>query len=840
MGDLFVTSDRKALDYPYFPDKFIAVIWRNWETVPVENIAKALDTTVGNIVETAGLMGLDTKASPNPSFLKRGYLIVIRRNWHLLDYDQICTLLDITKDKMFFILKEDDFMWHKMGNMKPNTGHTVYRPLTEEEKVILRKNAYVLAEIHGERYKENAFSFLEPYYAYDMTPIEKGDGKGFEIVLPDTVGYIYPEDNPWIDLYVKDFCRLMEKRMGIKAKLHESADFTVHIAIKDFASKKSGSYRMDISSSSIRIECKDEKAVYRALLELDKKFRSGKGPYLHPETIEKNTVFDIRYIYSYFALYGDALLDPSLDPYPEGLLRRLSECGVNGIWMQGILYQLTPFPFEPSLSKGYEKRRESLKRLVEKAKRFGIDIYMYFNEPRAMSDAFYRKYPELRGTREGDFYALCTSDDRVKEYLYSGMKDLFSDIPDLAGFFTITMSENLTNCYSRLGRREQECPRCKLRKPEEVVAEVNNLMARGAKAGNPDAKAIAWTWGWNPSWTENVIRSLDEGIMLMCVNEEGMELDIAGYHPVVIDYTMTVPGPSQRAINNWTIAKQTGRKTLSKVQLNCTWELSALPFLPLAQICDERIRNIKKQGVEGLMLSWTLGGCDSQNLDIASLYYEEPTEENPLERYMEKTYENTAQRVMKAQEIFSEAMRMFPFHLTVLYTAPQNYAPAAPFYEYKTGYTASMIGFPHDDLQTWKAIYSEEDFQKQFHKLVSKWKEGVNLLEEATEVRNSKFAELLRMAKGAYYHFKSTLNHIRFVMERNKLLSDTLTMEEQIQAKKTIRSILDDETETVLNVLKIRSEDSRIGFEASNHYFYTVQDLKEKIINLHYLKEYYA
>jgi hypothetical protein len=198
MGDLFVTSDRKALDYPYFPDKFIAVIWRNWETVPVENIAKALDTTVGNIVETAGLMGLDTKASPNPSFLKRGYLTVIRRNWHLLDYDQICTLLDITKDELFFILKEDDFMWHKMGNMKPNTGHTVYRPLTEEEKVILRKNAYVLAEIHGERYKENAFSFLEPYYAYDMTPIEKGDGKGFEIVLPDTVGYIYPEDNPWI------------------------------------------------------------------------------------------------------------------------------------------------------------------------------------------------------------------------------------------------------------------------------------------------------------------------------------------------------------------------------------------------------------------------------------------------------------------------------------------------------------------------------------------------------------------------------------------------------------------------------------------------------------------
>lgn len=840
MSDMYVTSARKALDFNYFPKKFVAVIWRNWDTVPVENIAKALHTSVDNIMDTAKAMGLKTDVKTDRTFLKRGYLTVIRSNWHLLDYDQICTLLEITKDELFFILKEDDFMWHKMGDMKPDTGCTVYEPLDEQEKETLSEISWLLQKLDCNQYVENGFQFLKPYYTDCPVMVERGDGKGFEVTLPEYIGYEYPEENELINLYVKDFCFLMEKRWGIKAKDSKESTFVIHITIDSNSRHKSGSYKMELNAHSILLTCQDEKGVYRALMELDQLMRDNKGPYFNVSVIEKNTVFDIRYIYSYFALYGDALLDPSLDPYPEGLLRRLSESGVNGIWMQGILYQLTEFPFDPSMSKGYMQRRESLKKLVAKARRFGIDIYMYFNEPRAMNDAFYQKYPELRGSREGDFYALCTSDARVKDYLYNGMKDLFSDIPDLAGFFTITMSENLTNCYSRLGSREQACPRCKERKPHEVISEVNNLMAQGAKAGSSGAKAIAWTWGWNPEWSEKAIRSLDEEIMLMCVNEEGMELDIAGYKPTVIDYTMTVPGPSKRSVDNWAIAKETGRRTLSKVQLNCTWELAALPFLPLADICSQRIRNIKDQGVEGLMLSWTLGGCDSQNLDIASLYYDEPVDENALDRYMERTYQETNETVKKAQTIFCEAMTEFPFNLTVLYTAPQNYAPAAPFYEYKTGYAASMIGFPHDALNTWKSIYSEKDFYNQFNKLVTKWKEGLDLLEGCVAKRNEKFDELLCISKGVYNHYRSTLNHIGFVMERNRLLEGSLSKEAQDRVKMRIQCILEDETDAVLNMLELRKEDSRIGFEASNHYFYTVQDLKEKLLNLNYLKKYYT
>ena len=68
-----------------------------------------------------------------------------------------------------------------------------------------------------------------------------------------------------------------------------------------------------------------------------------------------------------------------------------------------------------------------------------------------MDEAFFQKYPALRGRREGDFYALCTSCPEVRAYLEEAMYRLFRAVDGLAGFFTITMSENLTNCYSREG-----------------------------------------------------------------------------------------------------------------------------------------------------------------------------------------------------------------------------------------------------------------------------------------------------------------------------------------------------------------------------------------------------
>ena len=52
--------------------------------------------------------------------------------------------------------------------------------------------------------------------------------------------------------------------------------------------------------------------------------------------------------------------------------------------------------------------------------------------------------------------------------------------------------------------------------------------------------------------------------------------------------------------------------------------------------------------------------------------------------------------------------------------------------------------------------------------------------------------------------------------------------------KKALLEIIAAERDLVLRLLRLRQEDSRIGYESSNHYYYTMHDLAEKLLNLKY------
>ena len=105
-------------------------------------------------------------------------------------------------------------------------------------------------------------------------------------------------------------------------------------------------------------------------------------------------------VYSYFGSFGDPLDDSAANPYPDGLLARLSDVGVNGVWMHVVLRQLAPGdPHFPEFGDGHERRLANLRRLVEQTKKYGIGIYLYMNEPRAMPPAFFEERPEMAGKR---------------------------------------------------------------------------------------------------------------------------------------------------------------------------------------------------------------------------------------------------------------------------------------------------------------------------------------------------------------------------------------------------------------------------------------------------------
>ena len=114
--------------FPHFPGPLHAVIWRNWELVPVERLARVLGATPGQIEEIARSMGLPEAQPISPEVRRRSYITVIRRNWHLLPYEQLLELLGWTADEMAYTLREDDFLYIKLGSHKPQCPPVRYAP----------------------------------------------------------------------------------------------------------------------------------------------------------------------------------------------------------------------------------------------------------------------------------------------------------------------------------------------------------------------------------------------------------------------------------------------------------------------------------------------------------------------------------------------------------------------------------------------------------------------------------------------------------------------------------------------------------------------------------------
>ena len=727
-------SNRQPLPAPHMPDRLHAFVWRNWESVDAERMAAVLGTTPENVRNLGHSMGLPD-IQPGDLQLQRGYIGLIRRNWHLLAYQQLLQLLGWDEEKLAYTLREDDFLWAKLGNLKPACPPLQYAEPTPEAQARA-------AEIKA---------LVEREFADELA---KPAEPRFEFIR-----------------------RFSEPLNDAEASEAQAA-----------AASRAGA--------------------------------------------------PIRFLYSYFAPYGDTLLHPELEPYPDGLLQRLSAVGVNGVWMHTVLRQLAPSRDFPEFGEGHEVRLANLRKLVERAARYGVKIYLYSNEPRAMPSEFFKNRPELAGVREGDFVAMCTSAPQVRRWLTESYEYIFRNVPGLGGVFTISASENLASCASH--QQQATCPRCSKRSPAEVIAEANSAIAEGVWRGNPDAAVIVWDWGWPDAWAEGIINGLPKQCYFQSVSEWSLPIDRGGVPSAVGEYSISAVGPGPRAQRHWGFAKRHGMRTTAKVQINCSWELSALPYLPVMDLVARHCSNLLERDTNGLMLSWTLGGYPSPNLRLVDRFFgsrqNPPSVETALNDVARERYgAEAAGAARQAWSAFSAGFAQYPYDGALLYNGPLQVGPGNLLYAKPTGYKASMVGFPYDDVSSWRGVYPPEVLAGQLEKVAAGWQTGLDHLRKARELAKGPKAQAaaqedLRIAEAAGIHFKSAANQVRFVLARQAAAGDPARVEE-------IRRILQDEVALAKRAMTLTREDSRIGYEASNHYYYLPMDLVEKVIDCEYLLE---
>ncbi len=734
-------TKKPALAVPYFPDRSYLFVWRNWNLIEIDRLAAVLKTSPEKIAEIAELEGLPKYRKPTWP-ISQIYITLVRRNWHILPYEQLLTLLDMTPERLAFNLKEDDFLWHKLGHLKPVCEPVYYKEPSESDKKALQKIAQTVREELGasftDRDEDPRFHFIDELKSIDP-----------EYKLP----------------------------------------------------------------------------------------------------VRKQSRFSLRYIYSYFALFGDPLLDDKAEIFPDGLLQKLSQYGINGVWLHVVLRDLAPGgDYFTEFGAGHEKRIANLKKLVAKAKKYGIGIYLYMNEPRAMPDKFFEKYPEVRGAKRTALgtFALCTSTPQVRKWLQDSLRFLFTEVPDLGGIFSITASENFTNCASHGKTILKGCPRCSEKGYAEVIADVSRMMEEAVHSAAPNAKVIVWDWGWEPDPDGlEIIGKLPKNVWQMSVSEKNLPLHRGGIDTVVGEYSISSVGPGPYAKKHWEESKKNGLKTAAKVQFNTTWEIGSVPYIPAMDLVASHCRNLAESGVDVIMTSWSLGGHPSMNLRIPLIFDRDPlpTVDQALDELArELGGEKGAESIRKGWSTISRAFSEFPFSGTsIVYLAPIQIGPANPLYLTPTGYSATMVGIPYDSVTSWRGPYPPDVFAAQFEKMEKGFLVGSGLLEKgssnAPDQKQKEIREQARYAKTIGLVYGSTADQVKFVQLRDRLLDPKTTDTDRAAVKKQMIAICRNEIERAGQMYRLTKEDSRIGFESTNHYWYVPIDLVEKIINCRWIIE---
>ena len=412
-----------------------------------------------------------------PEMRTRGYITLLRGNWHLLPYPQLLELVSMTPEQLAVKLREEDFLFHKLGLLKPKCEPLRYRPPDEAS----RRRA---AEIR----------------------------------------------------------RVVEADFGaeLSAPAEPRFEFVRRLSIPPAS-----------SDSSTTETCDGD---------------------------------PLRIVYSYLAVYGDPLMNPELNPYPDGFLERLSEAGINGVWVHALLRDLAPGGDTfPEFGVDGEKRLESLRLLVQRAKKRGVRVYLYMNEPRAMPDAFFKNRPELGGVRASGFTALCTSHPAVRRWMRDALTHIFRTVPDLGGVYVISASENLTNCASHGGW--SGCKRCKTRTDTDIIAEVVATIEQGVHRGNPEADVLVSDWGWKGHGdARDIVAKLPKSVMLVSVSEWSLPIERGGIKSKVGEYSISSVGPGPRAKAHWATASAAGVRRAAEIQFNNTCEIASVPYLPVLDL----------------------------------------------------------------------------------------------------------------------------------------------------------------------------------------------------------------------------------------------------------------
>jgi hypothetical protein len=212
-------------------------------------------------------------------------------------------------------------------------------------------------------------------------------------------------------------------------------------------------------------------------------------------------------------------------------------------------------------------------------------------------------------------------------------------------------------------------------------------------------------------------------------------------------------------------------------------------------------------------LTWTLGGYPSLSLSLVKAHRRGIL----LDEWYKESFGEEGERVHDAVKIFCCAIEKLPFSIDSLYFSPRTLGCANLWDLCPEEKRSMMVSFAFDDVESYMNPYPARVYVTLLSTLIEEFSVGIKILEGLSGKASR---ELLTISRAFLCHMSSDLNSTLFSLCK------------RADSASGMRSAVIGEKKNAEKLLSIIRQDCRIGFEASNHYFYTERQILEKIIRM--------
>lgn len=582
-------------------------------------------------------------------------------------------------------------------------------------------------------------------------------------------------------------------------------------------------YRVSASARSITIDGRTSRGVMRGVYALEDWLRARRGAFVEQGVTTRNMRFGPRIttaVHPGLSLYRETSFAL---PYTDGLLQRISHSGFNALWVWLNTEEATvDSQVYPELDDSQAAARlERLEDLARRARRYGIDVYIYLatGYNHHISESFFKRHPDARGYGWGP--PLCTSSPNVRRYYAETVKTIFHRAPDLRGMEVIYDSEGFWYCGNS-ERTRLECPRCRHFTQQQLAAQLLTTLDDAMHAaGGADKQLIAWNYNVKSQWVLKLIPLLPQDIIIQADFDKGMIAEKDGIRNETEDYNISNVGPPQLFVDEYRVARDHGLQVMAKTEHAVSQEFIFVPYIPCLGQQYARIAKMRDYELTGWFGNWNHYGytpsAPAQLINRMS-FDPAPEEEQALRQIaINHVGPAAAPLLVRAWEDYSQGIRDFPYSDPVARTpGPIQKGISQPlFLDSSIGSFGQWRSWQNN--LNWTRPWGTPMTQKYLTKLEQMYGAGNAELKKAEDIAPAGDRESIedewRVGRTIQGSVASVLHLIEWLEARDRFLAATSDAERQKCAGQLARIALAERANAEA-VLPLLDADSRLGYAA--------------------------